>query len=70
MKVLQSRTTTAGSGGPMACDVSEETYNRFAEVAEKKNVDISSLFDLVMASVPIGVYAHEKVIAQWLDDQI
>lgn len=56
MKVLVSRTKTAGvGGGPMALVVSDEIYERLARMAEALGLDAHQLFDELTPSVSFAV---------------
>ena len=45
MKTLVSKTKTVGRGGPMALEVSDETYERFSRMADMLELSTHQLFD-------------------------
>ena len=49
MKLVVSKTITAGMGGPLAIEVSDETYERFLRVADLFCTSASDVLDEIMA---------------------
>jgi len=68
MKLVVSKTITAGMGGPLAIEVSDETYEKFLRVADLLCTSASDVLDEIMAGKMLLV--PESVIIGELDRRL
>ncbi len=68
MKFVVSKTRTAGMGGPLAIEVSDETYEKFLRAADLLCTSTHEVLDQVMAGKMLPV--PESVISAELDRRL